>query len=335
MTLLTRYIPRMAILLLILAGGCRRAPGPAAGSAPATGAPALSTRVGELELELTTLRARLDRLEHGSTSAAPEKAAAAGSSATSLPPGLAEDLAQRVNAVIADSLDARIDARIASRVGSADDIQAIFTQMVGEELAEKDARDRRQREEQRQLELTASDNRRIDRVATTAGWTPEQATKAKDAQAKLRRSLRDTIPALQSKRASVNDLLNEAASARAEMDKELAKVLTEDQIKALSEEPGGMSGWQSRQVTEIAKLVALDEEQTTLANAVFLQSRESMRNAFALSSAIGPGGPDMHEMSTTIRQQRNAALQEIMTPVQYQTYEQQWHGDRGPRGFGR
>lgn len=297
---------------------------------------ALAGRVEALELENARLRTAL-----AASRAAAVRAAGLASVSSNAPavdmlsPALAEALADRVNTLLQEKVDATVEQGIANRIGTRDDIEAIFSEVVDEELDSREEQERRAREERRLQQIAERDQREIGRRAEVAGLDDAKRDAVARAVQEMRERLRRRLPELKRQGTGMEPMLAVVAESRQVLESELLDTLTEEELQAYYEADRWYGRQQSR-VKEIATTAGLDETQGLQVEDAYATMREKIGDGFTLESEgyVDRGG--MRQNFSTSREAFTESLKAIMTPEQFATYESSDSGRRrrGSRGGG-
>jgi len=294
---------------------------------------------GNIEDQLETLAAdqqalitRLEALEEGNRQLRKALAASHTDSAHAPGPALAGALADRINTLLQEKVDATIEQQIASRIGTQDDIEAIFSEVVEEEMDSREEQERLQREQRRRQQTAERDKRDIERKSEAAGLDDERQKAVTLAMQEMRERLRKQLPEMKEQEASLEQMLAVVAESREIFESELLETLSEEELQVYYE-ADRWYGRQQRRVKEITTGAGLDEEQSLLVDDAYATMRETIGDGFTLMSEGYVGRGDIRQNFTTSRETFTASLKTIMTPEQYEAYESSDSGSRG-RGFG-
>ncbi|MDA0990680.1 MAG: hypothetical protein O3A51_08020, partial [Verrucomicrobia bacterium] len=287
---------------------------------------ALSARLAELERRLAT------REVTGASDTAPAVSTSidnrAGETLTLASSEIVAALAAQINTLVQETVVATIDARIASQVGTAEDIEEIFAQVVEDEMAAKAAAEQDARAAQRREQTAEWDTRSIERRATAAGLDASQQQAVLTARQAMRQRLREQLPELKVREATLSEMLTAVGEARTTYEAELAKTLTPDALSAF-ESADWWRERQQRQVDELAATLTLEAEQKALVDDAYTVMRVQMADGFLLMSEgyLEPGAA--RQGAQTARESLSDSLRTILTPDQFQTYEATSRSGRG------
>lgn len=288
---------------------------------------ALEERLKQMEAE--NHRLRTAAIRSATNTAASTTGAVA--TASTFSPDLARALAERINLMLQDKVGATVDEQLAARLGSQDDIEAIFTDAVEDALDTREEQERLDREQRRRDQVAAWDKRDIEQRAEAAGLDDEKREVVLLARQEMRERLRLQLPELKEQDATFDDMLAVVAEERTVFETELTETLSEEQVQAYYE----ADRWYQRQqgrVSEIAESAALNDEQAVLVDAAYTSMRQTIGDGFLLMGEGYAGRGDIRQNFSTSRDTFTQSLKAIMTPEQYETYEASDTGSRG-RGF--
>ena len=296
---------------------------------------ALSMRLDVIERQQGDLLERLaPATDTGRGRTAAEAAPDAPPALPELPAGLAEALADKINALVQETVELTIDSRIENRIGSADDIEAIFSQVLEEEIAEKEEADRREREAQRRRQAAEWDTRGIERRLEAANVADESRQAVLAAREAMRERLQETLPELKAREAGVEDMLAAVAESRRVYEEELAEHMSEEELHAYNQ-ADWWSRRQQRRVDEIAVAVELDDEQKAQVDQAYDAMGDRIGDGFILMSEGYLDGGVAQRGAYELREGFTTELRSIMTPEQFEKYEASDAAAGGGPGRGR
>ena len=243
-------------------------------------------------------------------------------------PEQAEAFADRISSLVMETVEATVDARIASQVGTQDDIESIFVQVLEDEITAKEEEERREREERRRRQTAEWDVRSVARRVSAAGLDNEEKQTVLSAREAMRVRLREQLPELNARNATVEEMLAAVAESRELYEDTLAKTMTDEELQAFHE-ADRWSRRQRRRVDELATGAGLDDDQTALVNEAYTEMRVGIGDGYVLMSegyldhrAARQGAELSHETFTD-------NMRQILTPEQFQIYESSSGRDRG------
>ena len=317
------------IIVALLAAGC--------GSQAKKQVAELQAHQDEFKIQIAALtqqsRALSDELAAlkatPAPAAVPTAVPAVPTGTNALPANLAAALAERIS----QALGPEIDSRIADRVGSREDIEAIFSEVVEEELAAKEEAERRERDVRRMEMQARWDTMRLERLAKDAGLSDEQQTQVAALREQMQQTLRQVIPELRQQNAGWREILAATADARASHDTALQAVMTAEQF-ATYNTMSGISEREDRNITRMADTVSLDEQQAEQVRAAYGDMRRGLRDGFFVISQDLAEGLDPGEGFSMVRGTYTEQLKGIMSDEQFTTYQAEWREDRRG-GWGR
>jgi hypothetical protein len=296
---------------------------------------ALSSRLEALEESNRQLQASRTAPNTGSV-LMPETAQIDTNSAAAiaaLSPAVVDAMADQIKLRLQEQIGATIEERITSRIGSQEDIEAIFADVVDEELDDREELERLEREQKRRQQIAERDNREIARKAEAAGLDEKQQAAITLAMQTMREQLHGQLPELEERGASLEEKLAVVAKARELLDAELFETLSEKEFLAYYE-ADSWYGRQQSQVKEIATSAGLDETQRVLVDDAYAIMRTTLRDGSILMSEGAASHGDIRQTFRTTRESFTETLKTIMTPVQFETYEASNSSSRRRRGFG-
>jgi hypothetical protein len=317
---------RWTVMLLVLGllTGCRRE---------------LDQKLTALEREQVELGERIVALENESRelgALVAQQSAAKPSSPTgtvsALPPGLADALADQIGEMLTKQVAYSVEQELARRIGSADDIEAIFTDAVDEGFREREEQERREKEVQREVQITERYHREVNRRADTIGFDADQREAVANAVDVMRARLKERLPMLEYEGASLEKKLAAVAEVRKEIDTHLLQTLSQEEIDAYY----AADPWYQRhtqRVSEIAEIASLDEAQTEQVKEAYTTMRDTIGNAFILRSEGYLERDDIRDAFQSSRSVRDTSLESIMSPPQFEAYKSS--DANSSRGFGR
>lgn len=290
---------------------------------------ALNTRLEALEASNRQLRVAQTAPQAGTAQIDTNSAAI-----KALSPAVVDAMTDQVKVRLKEEIGATIEERITSRIGSQNDIEAIFSDVVDEELDSREEQERLEREQQRRDQIANRDKRDIARRAEAAGLDEKKQEAITLAMQKMREQLHGQLPELKEREASLEEKLAVVAKARERMDTELFETLSEEEFLAYYE-ADRWYGHQQNQVKEIATSASLDEAQRILVDDAYAVMRTTIGDGFLLMGEGAADHGDIRQTFSTSRESFTDTLKTIMTPEQFESYESSNAGLRRRHGFGR
>lgn len=233
---------------------------------------------------------------------------------------LTEALTDRINSLVLETVEATVDARIASRVGTPDDIEAIFSQVLHDEMTAKEKEERRENAERRRRQTAEWDVRSVERRVSAAGLDDEEKQTVLSAREAMRARLREQLPELEARNATVEEMLAVVAESRELYEDMLVETMTDEELQAFYE----ADRWgrrQQRRVDELTTNVGLDDDQKTLVDEAYTEMRVAIGDGYVLMSEGYLDRRAAHQSTHLLRETFTDNVRQILTPEQFQTYE--------------
>jgi hypothetical protein len=221
---------------------------------------------------------------------------------------------------VQQTVESTVDARIASQVGTPDDIEAIMSEVVEDEIAAKAEADRLEAETRRRKQAAEWDVRLLDRRATSAGLDDATRTAVSAARSSMNDALRTQLQELHSQDASMEEMLAAVASSRENYEIELEQIMKDEELKAFKD----ADWWTKRQqghVDQLATAVNLNDEQKTQVNGAYADMRTKIGDGFVLMREGYLDGRSARQGSEIMYQSFTDTMGTILTPEQLTAYE--------------
>ncbi|MDE0837721.1 MAG: hypothetical protein OSB41_01580 [Kiritimatiellae bacterium] len=281
---------------------------------------AVNARMQTLEQELATLRQALaDAKRTPTASDAPtpdtNRVALANVSDTT-----AADLAEQVNALVLAKVESIVDQRIAKQVGTADDIEAIFSEVVVEEIEAREEAERRDRELRQRERVLQSETREVARRAKSAGLDDERKDAVVAARSEMRKELDVELSQLKQNGASVEDMMAVAAKSREAYEDTLVELMSDEELEAYYE-ADRYSRHTNRRVESLVESLALEGEQVQLVADAYTARRMSMTDGHVLMSGGYIEHSTVREGFETINSTLSTRMKEVLSAEQLTAYE--------------
>ncbi len=242
------------------------------------------------------------------------------SSDSNTPAEVADQLATRIVAMVQDTVEATVDERIATQVGTADDIEALFSEVVEEEVEAQEEAKREETLARRRRQSEEWDLRSLNKRAEAAGFDDTTTQALADLRSSMRESLREQLPELKAKDATIEEMMGVVALAREDYDSQVSDLLTEEQLQAYSD----ADWWRSRRtrrVTQLKTELGLSGEQQGQVEQAYTRMGNQIGDGFTL---MGEGYVDRdvaRKGARALHEEYHNNLRSILTPDQYEVYQ--------------
>ena len=288
----------------------------------------LETQIAELNQILSTPKATPPPV------VANAKPSTAVPSPAEVTPEIVAALTDQVNKIVMSQIEATVDERIASQVGTADDIEAIFSNLVVEEIDAREIAEQREQDTQRREQAAERDTRGIQRQVTSAGLDEDSQQAVLTARAEMQQTLDEELPLLKERGATPAELLAAVAESRLKYESELLDVLDESELQSYHESNRWVQRDQSR-LEELNTKLSLTEEQLDEVVDAYASRRDTLSDGFLLMSNgyLDRGG--IHEGFSATQATLDTSLKETLTPEQFTNYEESGLGRFSMGHFGR
>ncbi len=286
---------------------------------------ALNQRLAALELK--TANAEREKLEmpviEAPTAVATTKADT--NVNVTVTPEVAAALADQINALVMSRVEATVDKRIASQVGTADDIEAIFSDVVEDEFDAREQAEIREEQERRSKQAAEWDVRGITRRASSAELDETQQTALLSAREEMRTRVFEQLPDMKENGATAAEMMAVVATSRERYESELLEIMDEEEVQAYYE-ADHMVQRDQRRLNELSESLELEDTQWEQVASAFENRRNTMSDGFMLMSSGYIGRGDIHEGMQQTQSAMNDAMKTALTPEQYTTYEESGAG---------
>ncbi len=203
----------------------------------------MNDRVAALEARISTLRETIQRQE------ALLATQAAALDAAALSNRVAEAVSARLNAGLQGELAALVDDRISARIGTEEDIQAVFEDVFSETMDEIEKQEEQRRTEQREERRKQWEEARARREEARAKQLAEdlqldeqQAEQVKAASARFNESMRQVMTNMrESGEFSLSAVRVNLDELRAGRDAEMREILDDEQYEAYKQRPSTLN----------------------------------------------------------------------------------------------
>lgn len=236
-------------------------------------------------------------------------------------PDVVASLAEQINERVLARMESTVDQRIASQVGTADDIQAIFSEVVVDEINAREEAERRERARQRLREAAERDTRGVQRRLESMELADERQEQVVAAREAMRDQLDAELAALRNKGAPTEELMAAVAEQRVFYESQLAEILSEEELAAYF----GESRWLQRdsgRIQQLNETVDLETWQLDAVADAYAARRSTISDGFYLVRRDYLDRDGMRESFETTSQALQTTMRDVLTDEQYTAYEE-------------
>ena len=297
---------------------------------------AVNARMQTLEQEIATLRQALADAERTPTTPdAPPAPDANRVALADVSDKASTDLAEQVNALVMAKVESIVDQRIAQQVGTADDIEAIFSEVVVEEIEAREEAERLAGEKRQRERVLQSERREVGRRAESAGLEGERKDAVVAARSEMREEMDVELSQLKENGASVEDMMAVAAKSREAYEDTLVELMSDEELEAYYE-ADRYSRHTNRRVESLVETLALEDEQVQQVADAYTARYMSMKDGHVLMSGGYIGHSTVREGFETINGTLSTRMKEVLTAEQHTAFEENggassMHWGRGRR----
>lgn len=291
----------------------------------------LSRQIAQLEKDNEALRAAL--AERPEVPEAPA-AASAGNRVVNVTPEIIASLAEQINDLVLARLASTVDQRIAAQVGTADDIEAIFSEVVVDEINAREEAERREREEQRLQQAAERDTRGVERRLDSLEIGEERREQVLAARQAMRDRLGVKLAGLREQGASAAELMAAVAEERVNYEVTVGEILGEEDMQSYVWANRWVQRDQER-LEELNEQLKLEADQIDALVDAYAERRGTLSDGFYLARRGYLGRDDMREGFEQTREVLQSTMRDVLTEEQYTAYDESDLSRDGFFGRGR
>ncbi|MFT5240410.1 MAG: outer membrane murein-binding lipoprotein Lpp [Kiritimatiellia bacterium] len=245
------------------------------------------------------------------------------------------DLTEQVNALVMAKVESIVDQRIAQQVGTADDIEAIFSEVVVEEIEAREEAERLEGEMRQRERVLQSEIREVGRRVDSAGLDEERKEAVVAARTEMREEMDVELSQLKQNGASVEDMMAVAAKSREAYEDELVELMSDDELEAYYK-ADRYYRHTNRRVESLVESLVLEDVQVQQVADAYTARRMSLTDGHVLMSGGYIEHSAVRDGFESINNTLSTRMKAVLTAEQFTAFEESggassMHWGRGRR----